>query len=187
MTKTRKPNDLGALAVDVRIADADWRKRLPRAAATCRRAMTAAWQAADTPFARKLGGRDAEVSVLLAGDDEVAGLNVQYRGKKGPTNVLSFPGIDAAELKALPAGQPVPLGDVVIALGVTMREADEQAVALADHFRHLAVHGMLHLLGYDHIEDGDAAVMENLETSVLAGLGVADPYARDDAARAVRG
>jgi probable rRNA maturation factor len=187
MTKTRKPTDVGALCVDVRIADADWRKRLPRAAATCRRAMAAAWLAADTPFARKLGGRDAEVSVLLAGDDEVAGLNVQYRSKKGPTNVLSFPGIDAAELKALPAGQPVPLGDVVIALGVTMREADQQAVTLADHFRHLAVHGMLHLLGYDHIEDDDAAVMENLETSVLAGLGVSDPYARTDVARAARG
>jgi probable rRNA maturation factor len=177
MTKTRKPTEAGELTVDVRIADAGWRALMPRPAATCRRAVTAAWRAADTPFARRLKGRDAEVSVLLAGDNEVAALNAQYRGKKGPTNVLSFPGIDADELAAVPAGQPVPLGDVAIALGQLGREADAQALAPAYHFRHLCVHGMLHLLGYDHLDDQDAAVMEELETAVLAGLGVADPYA----------
>ncbi len=188
MMKTSKSIDAGALKIDVRIADAGWRGVLPGAVASCRGAMRAAWHAADSELANALRGHDTEVSVLLTDDDEVARLNGDYRGKAGATNVLSFPGIEVqelaelAELAAMAPGQPVPLGDVVMALGVVCREAEEQAVAVADHFRHLAVHGMLHLLGYDHIEDNDATIMENLETAVLASLGVPDPHAAPHAA-----
>jgi probable rRNA maturation factor len=120
-----------------------------------------------------------EVSVKFAGDEEVRSLNAAWRGKDKPTNVLSFPMFEAALLPALgaSAGGEVLLGDIVLAHGVCAREAAEKGVAVADHAAHLVVHGMLHLLGYDH-EQGDEAAeaMEAIERAALAGLGVADPY-----------
>jgi probable rRNA maturation factor len=117
-----------------------------------------------------------EVSLRLADDGEVAALNGDYRGREGATNVLSFPGISAEELDGHPPGAPVLLGDIVLAQGVVAEEAERQGKSPADHFRHLVVHGMLHLLGYDHVEARDAEIMERLETTLLAGLGIADPY-----------
>ena len=94
-------------------------------------------------------------------------LNARFRAKDGPTNVLSFPAA------ANPHGH---LGDVALAFGVCAREAAEQGKSLADHTQHLVAHGVLHLLGYDHMSDDEAEAMEGLERVVLAGLGVADPY-----------
>lgn len=106
--------------------------------------------------------------VLFTSDAEIADLNAQLRGREGPTNVLSFPAHDSAQ------GW---LGDIAIAHGVCMREADERGIAPADHVRHLLVHGFLHLHGYDHQADAEADKMEAIERRALARLGIADPYA----------
>jgi probable rRNA maturation factor len=115
----------------------------------------------------------AELSIVLTDDAEQRVLNRDWRGIDRSTNVLSFPQIE-------PFG-PVSgmLGDIVLARETVEREAAEQAIPLADHFTHLVVHGFLHLLGYDHVDDDEALVMEGLETQILASLGVADPYAED--------
>jgi probable rRNA maturation factor len=135
------------------VEDPAWRKhrglqtRLKQAAETAARAV-------------KLKG---EVTILLAGDKTLAALNHDFRGKPKPTNVLSFPFADG--------------GDIAIAHGVVTQEAKEQGKSFADHAIHLAVHGVLHLAGFDHIKPKDAKVMEPLEVKILKRLGIADPYA----------
>lgn len=111
-----------------------------------------------------------ELAIRIVGLDEGQALNRDYRGKDYPTNVLSFP----AEL---PPGVALPLiGDLAICAPVVTREAAEQDKKPAHHWAHMTVHGVLHLLGHDHLEDADAERMEALETRILAGLGIADPY-----------
>jgi probable rRNA maturation factor len=113
----------------------------------------------------------AELSILLTNDEEQRELNKQWRGKDSSTNVLSFPQIE-------PFGPVVGiLGDITLARETLEREAVEQGVGFEAHFTHLVVHGFLHILGYDHIDDEEAAEMEGLETSILATLGIDDPYA----------
>jgi probable rRNA maturation factor len=123
--------------------------------------------------------------VLMGCDDaRIATLNADFRGKPQPTNVLSWPSEDRAPKVAgtVPvspepdADDPVELGDIAIAWETCMREAREQGKSQADHVAHLVVHGILHLLGYDHIHDADATLMEQTEVHILASLGVADPY-----------
>ena len=125
------------------------------------------------------------VSLLACDDVRIAGLNADFRGKPQPTNVLSWPSQDraaefAGEVPELPKGgsseDPESLGDIAIAWETCAREAGEQGKAMSDHVTHLIVHATLHLLGYDHIEDEDAALMEALEVRILASLGVSDPY-----------
>ena len=119
------------------------------------------------------GDGNVEVDVLFAGDAEAAKLNSAWRGKDYAPNILSFPspkGHDA------PPGEPRPLGDLVLASGTVAREAEEQGKPLTSHLTHLIVHGTLHLLGFDHIEERDAERMEAAEIAILAGLGVEDPY-----------
>ena len=114
--------------------------------------------------------KPAELAIRIVDIDEARALNNAYRGKDYATNVLSFPAELPPELK-LPL-----LGDLAICAPVVLREASEQGKPPKDHWAHLTVHGVLHLLGYDHIEENEAEAMEALETSVLAGLGIADPY-----------
>ncbi|RAN80921.1 rRNA maturation RNase YbeY [Bacillus sp. SRB_336] len=115
--------------------------------------------------------KPTELAIRIVDVDEGRALNRDYRGKDYATNVLSFP----AEL---PPGVALPLiGDLAICAPVVLREAAEQAKLPRDHWAHLTIHGVLHLLGYDHIDDAEANVMEALETRILAGLGIADPYA----------
>lgn len=123
----------------------------------------------------------AEVSIRLTDDDEVHQLNAQWRGKDKPTNVLSFPQLDAEELVAGVAGGTVELllGDIVLARETCEREAEEKQISMVAHATHLVVHGTLHLLGYDHIDDDEAGAMEALERDVMARLGHADPYRLD--------
>lgn len=117
-------------------------------------------------------GRIAELSVVLSDDAHVRDLNRDYRGKDKPTNVLSFP----AELDMDIPGAPRMLGDIVLALETVQREALEQSKTAEAHLTHLSVHGLLHLLGYDHIEEEEAQQMEALEVRLLADLGIANPY-----------
>lgn len=118
----------------------------------------------------------AELSVVLADDALVHRLNREYRGKDKPTNVLSF-ALTEAEEPEPEEGMPVMLGDVILASETVHREAAEQTKTPADHMTHLVVHGVLHLLGYDHETDDEAEEMEDLETRILATLDIADPYA----------
>lgn len=114
-----------------------------------------------------------ELSILLTDDTAIAELNATWRGKRGPTNVLSFPG----DRVPMPDGAPLLLGDVVVSFETLCAEADAAGKTAADHLRHLVVHGVLHLLGYDHESDGDAQMMESREVEILADIGVSDPYA----------
>ena len=115
-----------------------------------------------------------ELSLVLTNDEEQQILNRDWRGIDKTTNVLSFPQIEPfAPVTGL-------LGDVILARETLEREAAEQGVSFEDHFTHLVVHGFLHLLGYDHMDDDEALAMESLETQILASLGVADPYAETD-------
>ena len=123
----------------------------------------------------KLRTQEVAVTVALLSDAGVRALNAQFRGIDKATNVLSFP---PASLAGLGPAARKELGDIALAYETVAGEAHVGGVALQDHVRHLVVHGVLHLLGFDHETDADADRMEALETGVLAGLGVADPYAR---------
>jgi probable rRNA maturation factor len=122
-------------------------------------------------------GRAVELSVRLTGDEEVRALNAKWRGKDKPTNVLSFPMAEAYELDGENiASRELLLGDIILAHGVCAAEATEKDLPFEQHAAHLIVHGTLHLLGYDHQSDGDAADMEAREVRALARLGIRNPY-----------
>lgn len=122
--------------------------------------------AADATLASE-GAVGEGVTLLLTDDETVRGLNLRFRDQDKPTNVLSFPA---------PQNPERFLGDIALAYGVCAREAQEQGKPLAHHLQHLVAHGVLHLLGYDHVSDAQADEMEGLERAVLAGLGIPDPY-----------
>lgn len=152
----------------------DWAALADRA---CRAALTL------TPHAALAEGSFAcEVAVRLTDDAEVESLNSQYRGKQRATNVLSFPMVQSDLLDSVADSDDgeVLLGDIILAAETIAREAADKHVAARDHATHLIVHGMLHLLGYDHGDDGAAEHMEAIETSACAALGLADPYAARD-------
>ena len=113
---------------------------------------------------------EVEMTVRIVDEAESHALNLNYRGKDRPTNVLSFP-FECPDEVELPL-----LGDLVICRQVVEREAQEQDKPIMAHWAHMVVHGSLHLLGYDHIEDDEAEEMESLETQIMTGLGFADPY-----------
>jgi len=115
-----------------------------------------------------------EVSVRVVGTDEMQQLNGEFREQDKPTNVLSFP---AGDLAGLPDEAERPLGDIVVCAAVVAAEAEQQGKLLEDHWGHMVVHGTLHLLGFDHENDSDAAEMESLEIRILGNYGVANPYA----------
>ena len=126
------------------------------------------------------GSRAVEISLRLAGDDEVRLLNAQWRGKDKATNVLSFPMAEGAELAgATGDGPELMLGDIIMAHGVCEAEAEAKSVPIERHAAHLMVHGTLHLLGYDHEDEAQAADMEAREVRALARIGIADPYRQE--------
>ncbi len=160
------------LSIAIAEQDPSWSKLAPDAPKVRRRAARRAFTAATQAGWR--GSRVAhEVSFMLTDDRRMRELNRAYRGKDKPTNVLSFAALD--DERPAP-GMPWLLGDVVLASGVIAREAKDQAKTLEQHLSHMAVHGMLHLLGYDHDDHADAEAMEALEIAALAKLGIANPY-----------
>lgn len=158
---------MASVKTSLRIEAPGWRKALKSPSrllgAAAKRAV--AMGAADLPGA-------AEIALLLADDQEVGALNKMWRGKAKPTNVLSFPALPEAS----PPGGPVFLGDVVLALETVLREAKEQGKPVEAHAVHLVVHGVLHLLGFDHLDAKEARRMERLEQDVMTSLGYPDPY-----------
>jgi probable rRNA maturation factor len=161
--------------ISVAIPCSQWAEALPMAEELCQHVVLAAL--AGSPDALPEGSLDRlEVSLVLADDAMVQTLNRQYRGQDKATNVLSFAALDGEEDAPLSDG-PLLLGDVVLAFETTSREAAAEAKTLNDHLSHLLVHGVLHLLGYDHLEEAEAEEMEEQERRILAGLGIADPYA----------
>lgn len=142
--------------IEVEIEDEAWTIALPDAVPVVERAATAA-----------LGATLGDVVVLLTDDAAVREINARFRDRDQPTNVLSFPAAESAAPH---------LGDLMLAHGVCAAEAKAQGKALADHLTHLVVHGVLHLLGRDHEAEGEAEAMEAEERTLLASLGVADPY-----------
>lgn len=145
---------------DVEIEDPAWTAALADA-----EALTLA--AAEATLASE-GAVGEGVTLLLTDDATIRDLNRRFRHQDRPTNVLSFPA---------PTNPERFLGDIALAYGVCAREAAEQGKPLAHHLQHLVAHGVLHLLGYDHVSDAEAFEMEGLERAVLAGLGIPDPYA----------
>ncbi len=132
---------------------------------------------AESAFPQLAEDRPVEISITLTGDEKVRELNAHWRSKDKPTNVLSFPMADERDLSgATLADAELLLGDIILARGVCETEAAEKGVSFEDHATHLLVHGTLHLLGYDHHDDRDAADMEAREVRALARLGIANPY-----------
>ena len=129
----------------------------------------------------ELAGREIEVCVVLTNDAEIHELNRDYRGMDKPTNVLSFANLesDSAADELAMEDMPFALGDVIIAWETMQREALEQHKKFEDHLRHMLVHGALHLLGYDHMTEEEAAEMEGLEIRILEKMSVENPYADD--------
>lgn len=161
-----------ALSVEVAVDCEAWRRACPKPAALAKAAAAAAFRSGVAGFGTPPAGR-VVIGVTLADAAQQRELNRVWRGKDMSTNVLAFP---VADTQAPPPGAPLLLGDVVLALETVAAEAAEQDKPLADHLRHLVVHGVLHLLGHDHEEAEAAEAMERHETAVLAELGVPDPY-----------
>lgn len=165
----RKASPARTLSLVIMSEDAEWTCLGDLAAGKLARRVA-------TALARniKLPGRRNAATVLLSSDAHVRLLNRQWRGQDKPTNVLSFPA-------GSPPGRgglgPVNLGDLILAEETLADEAAELRITPQDHFQHLVLHGLLHLLGYDHETDAEAEAMEALETRILATIGVADPYA----------
>jgi probable rRNA maturation factor len=146
-----------------------WRSE-PDAEAVIQRAIAAAAEAVEADVG------EAELAVMLTDDSGIRTLNSNWRGIDKPTNVLSFPALQGEGARK-PGDAPRMLGDIAIAYETTRREADAEGKLFEHHLSHLAIHGFLHLIGYDHENDADAEEMEALETEILEQLGIPDPYA----------
>jgi probable rRNA maturation factor len=179
------PEPQQRLSLAIRSEAGDWSAFADREAAIC----AAADALAAHPCCESAQG--AEACVVLADDALVQALNRSYRGKDAPTNVLSFPfqappgagirdGLDDDDIDGASATtepEPRQLGDVVLAVETVASEADDQGIPPVHHLQHLVVHGLLHLMGFDHETDAQAEVMEGLEIEILASLGIGNPYA----------
>ncbi len=160
-----------SLCTDIAIDSPHWTAALADAEALAAAAVDAVWRRAGD------NAGDAEVSIVLGDDAMIRQLNSRFRDRDQATNVLSFPADDDGS-----CDMPHLLGDIILAYETIAREAQEQKKPIEDHFQHLCVHGMLHLLGHDHETDTEAMKMEQLEVAILATLNIGDPYVIEAAA-----
>ena len=156
------------LQVAISIEDESWQDLASNITSLCESTLTKAWKSLDDQSAS-----DVWVSILLTNDQQMRSLNNRYRNKDAPTNVLSFP---SPENTAMAEDAGHVLGDIALSAQTIIREAAEQSKTVPDHLAHLLVHGLLHLLGYDHDVDDEAAVMEQLEIDILGTMDVPNPY-----------
>jgi probable rRNA maturation factor len=170
--KARRPARKSRVRIDVISRSSRWQNQ-KRAESIVKEAVFAAAKAVSTP--------PAELAIVLADDSAIRALNRKWRGRNAPTNVLSFPAAETPGRGGNRAGTSPYIGDIVIAYQTTAREAAAEGKPFQHHLTHLAVHGFLHLLGYDHENDREAEVMEALERRILKQLAVPDPYAPRDA------
>ncbi len=172
------PGQIGSVEVDVDVETSSWPSDAIDSERLCQKMAAATYH-----IIQEAGQIDVpdmasnvEIAIRLTSDAELAALNFQYRGIDKPTNVLSFAALDS-DAPAPPGGIPVFLGDIAIAAETVRREAQEQSKSVSNHLAHMVVHGTLHLLGFDHETETDAAEMENLEREILLEFGIEDPYA----------
>jgi probable rRNA maturation factor len=171
------------LEISISLEAGDWEANVADVEQRIEAAARAAFEFCERPAI--LGNHPAEMSLVLADDALVQTLNRDYRDKDKPTNVLSFALLDdlddTDDVLAHDERMPILIGDVILAFETVQREAREQGKSVEDHLTHLVIHGVLHLLGYDHQSDPDADRMERLEISILARMGIADPYSANPA------
>jgi probable rRNA maturation factor len=165
-------NEILEPEIDVSLQEPAWTTSFLDVETIARDAMALTLSMAMLP--KQLDGRQIEASIVLANDDLVQVLNREYRGKDKPTNVLSFASMD--DDSPVPDEGPYPIGDIILAFQTVDREATEEGKFFKDHFIHLVVHGTLHLLGYDHMTDDDANIMEAAEIRILEKLHIQNPY-----------
>jgi|TARA_B110000438_G_scaffold299176_1_gene348844 probable rRNA maturation factor len=167
--KLSTKTELGLLHIDVTVDCSQWNDILPGAPTLARNACYAVFNKVRTVSSDQI----AEVSILLSNNVLVRSLNSEYRNRDEPTNVLSFPNaINETPLTSL----PLLLGDIVVAFETLVSEASAENKSKSDHLCHLIIHGMLHLLGFDHQVPAEADIMENIEINILQNLNVANPY-----------
>lgn len=164
-------SDTDSLSIELSLETPEWETLFPNAETRLTAALQHAWRRLGPTLDRAPG----ELCLVLGDDSRSQALNAEFRGQDKPTNVLSF----SDDADVFP-GAPARLGDLYLALGVSRREAEEMNISLADHSVHLAVHGLLHLLGFDHQTDDEATIMEDWERDILGELGIADPYGSAD-------
>jgi probable rRNA maturation factor len=175
---TQKKHSLiedSSLSVDV-LVSSQWQELLPSVVA---RVEECVYETIIMAYPDIVKNHEVEISVSLSDDQTVRDLNDKHRGKDKPTNVLSFAnyqGFNWPQTINADDNIPLLLGDVIIAFGVLEKEAFEQNKKFADHLSHILIHGCLHLLGFDHVSNDDATVMEELERKILFGLGIKNPY-----------
>jgi len=157
---------MASLSVDIDVKEPLWEKELPTVQRDITTVSQIVYNACDLPT------RSAEISIVLADDIFIQDLNQRYRGKDKPTNVLSFPATDDPQ----EATEHMILGDVIISYQTLQRESEEQSKTMEAHMVHMLVHGILHLIGYDHQDSQEAEKMEALEVGLLKEMGYANPY-----------
>lgn len=161
-----------AVTIDINILAGDWEAPQIDLETLIHSSIIATIAAAD--LYEEIQNRALEVSVVLTDDKTIQTLNATYRNIDKPTNVLSFAALDSDD--PLPPEGPVHLGDIILALETLQHESETMEKPLKNHLTHLVIHGMLHLLGYDHIEEEEANIMESLEISILSDFGIENPY-----------
>ena len=170
----------------VEVDDQRWEESLPNVEVLCNEILQEVFAVIKKQIKNKVIKQASSLSInlMLSNDRTIHKLNLDFRGKNMPTNVLSFANIDSPDFEFdSENGETVELGDVIIALETLQHEAEIKNISLKNHFSHLWLHGILHLLGYDHIDDEEAEEMENLEILLLQNLGINNPYVDMDNAQ----
>lgn len=163
--------------INIQIEDSRWQQAIANLEAAVNEAKDRAAARVRDEIGFLDSSREFSLNLCLSNDETVRKLNSEFRQADKPTNVLSFAAIDdVCFQETLAAGQEVELGDVIMAYETMEREAGEQEISMRDHFCHLWVHGLLHILGYDHADPEDAREMEQRETEILAAMGIDNPY-----------